>query len=115
MRRSILVLALAGASLLLALPAAAQADLDCDDFDSQAEAQAVYDADPSDPNDLDRDDDGQACEDFDGYSGAGVTTPNRIDTGGGGTADTGSSLPGVALAAAVCVGVAAAALRYRRS
>lgn len=52
-------------SLLLASvaePGLAQQDLDCADFASQAEAQAVFDRDPSDPNRLDADDDGQACE-----------------------------------------------------
>ena len=34
----------------------------CDDFATQADAQAVLDADPSDPNNLDADDDGIACE-----------------------------------------------------
>lgn len=37
-------------------------DLDCSDFGSQAEAQATLDADPSDPNGLDAEGDGQACE-----------------------------------------------------
>lgn len=39
-------------------------DRDCADFDSQAEAQAVLDDDPSDPERLDADDDGEACESF---------------------------------------------------
>jgi Excalibur calcium-binding domain len=34
----------------------------CVDFDSQAEAQAVLRADPTDPNLLDRDGNGVACE-----------------------------------------------------
>lgn len=34
----------------------------CDDFMSQADAQAVLRADPTDPNQLDRDLDGIACE-----------------------------------------------------
>lgn len=34
----------------------------CGDFISQADAQAVLRADPSDPNQLDRDRDGVACE-----------------------------------------------------
>src|SRR3712207_3313027 len=38
------------------------ADLDCSDFDSQEEAQAEFDEDPDDPNGLDADDDGTACE-----------------------------------------------------
>lgn len=37
-------------------------DLDCADFATQAEAQAEFDADPSDPNGLDADADGIACE-----------------------------------------------------
>ena len=41
-----------------------EGDLNCDDFDSQAEAQAEYEADTEDPNNLDADDDGEACEDF---------------------------------------------------
>lgn len=44
-------------------------DRDCPDFSSQAEAQAAFDADPSDPERLDADDDGQACEEFDYGSG----------------------------------------------
>jgi len=45
-----------------ASPAFAQADLDCGDFTYQEEAQAVYKRDPSDPNGLDADNDGIACE-----------------------------------------------------
>lgn len=39
--------------------------LDCVDYDSQADAQAALREDPSDPNVLDEDHDGIACEDFD--------------------------------------------------
>src|SRR5215216_1843207 len=48
-------------------------ELNCKDFSSQAAAQREYDKDPqNDPNNLDADDDGQACDDFDyGASGAG--------------------------------------------
>jgi hypothetical protein len=42
--------------------AAAGGDLDCDDFSSQAEAQAELEADSSDPNQLDDDNDEEACE-----------------------------------------------------
>ena len=45
----------------LAGVAAAQ-DKDCADFQTQAEAQAVYNQNPSDPNELDGDKDGIACE-----------------------------------------------------
>jgi hypothetical protein len=44
------------------------ADLDCGDFNSQADAQDHYDADTSDPDNLDADHDGTACENYD-YNG----------------------------------------------
>ncbi len=44
----------------------------CDDFASQAEAQDFYDDDPSDPQGLDADDDGIACEEGAG-SGSSAT------------------------------------------
>jgi hypothetical protein len=50
---------------------------DCADFDSQAEAQAELDRDPSDPSNLDADDDGQACEEFDYAVGAGSSDNDR--------------------------------------
>ena len=67
MRRIALLLAAAIVLAFTAAPAAfAQAnDQDCTDFASQAEAQAHLEADPSDPDNLDADDDGQACESFD--------------------------------------------------
>ncbi|WP_254545291.1 excalibur calcium-binding domain-containing protein [Halomarina pelagica] len=37
-------------------------DLNCEDFEDHDEAQDTYESDPSDPNNLDRDDDGTACE-----------------------------------------------------
>lgn len=43
-------------------PAPGGADLDCSDFATQEEAQAVLNADPSDPNGLDAEGDGIACE-----------------------------------------------------
>ena len=43
---------------------------DCPDFRSQAEAQAELERDPSDPNNLDADNDGEACETYP-YGGAG--------------------------------------------
>lgn len=42
--------------------AQAQDDLNCDDFNSQADAQAELESNPSDPNSLDADNDGIACE-----------------------------------------------------
>jgi hypothetical protein len=54
-------------------------DLDCIDFATEAEAQAALDADPSDPNNLDADDDGFACEDFGLPSGGGGDGNEDID------------------------------------
>ncbi len=47
-------------------PAYAQDDLNCADFRTQAEAQAELQRDPTDPNNLDADFDGVACEELDG-------------------------------------------------
>lgn len=52
------------ATLTIAPIAVAQDDLDCEDFDIQAEAQATLSFDPSDPNELDADNDNIACEEF---------------------------------------------------
>lgn len=50
--------------MMIYMPSAfAQDTLNCDDFTSQAEAQATLEADSSDPNGLDADNDGLACED----------------------------------------------------
>lgn len=53
-------------------------DLDCDDFATQDQAQAVLEKDPSDPNGLDRDNDGIACESL----SAAATTPPASQTAG---------------------------------
>jgi hypothetical protein len=57
-------------------------DLNCADFATQAEAQAVLDADPSDPNNLDADNDGVACEDLPGGTGDGITVGGGTSAGG---------------------------------
>jgi hypothetical protein len=44
-------------------------ELDCADFATQGEAQDVLDEDPTDPNSLDADSDGEACEELGGASG----------------------------------------------
>ena len=54
---------------------AANGDLDCADFATQEEAQAELESDPDDPNDLDRDGDGVACENLpSGGEGDATTT-----------------------------------------
>jgi hypothetical protein len=74
----LLVLPLLSISALGSRAWAQDAGLNCADFPSQAAAQREYERDRSDPNNLDADNDGQACEDFD-YSSSG--------TGGRGAAD----------------------------
>jgi len=62
-RRLVHTAVIAAVALIVAAPAAlAQADTDCSDYASQAAAQAALRADPSDPNGLDADGDGIACE-----------------------------------------------------
>jgi hypothetical protein len=59
-----------------AIPAQAQADqYDCASFGSQQSAQAELERNPDDPSNLDPDNDGLACEDYDyGVSGASATS-----------------------------------------
>ena len=59
-------------------------DKDCADFASQADAQAALDAEPSDPDNLDADDDGIACEQHFGTPGQQVEVypTGGVDTGG---------------------------------
>ena len=74
----LLVLPLLSISALGSPAWAQDDDLNCDDFSSQAEAQRELEKDRSDPNNLDADDDGQACEDFD-YGGSGAGGGNAAE------------------------------------
>jgi hypothetical protein len=86
-------------------------DLNCPDFPTQAAAQAVFNADPRDPNNLDRDRDGIACEtrpggvmgsgedEMPGDGGSTTGDHDRgsaprggVEAGAGGTAGSGSEL-----------------------
>jgi hypothetical protein len=106
-------LALAASVMTMAPAVAAQGgDLNCSDFPSQSAAQAEYDSDPSDPNGLDRDDDGIACEGA-GGGGLDASAPQGgVGTGAGGTAGLESE------ALFVCGGLAlagaAGVMLYRR-
>lgn len=65
MRRLSLLTLLSMLAMLLFVPAAfAQNEFNCSDFATQEQAQAVYNQDPSDPNRLDADGDGIACEEL---------------------------------------------------
>ncbi|GAA2775177.1 excalibur calcium-binding domain-containing protein [Kitasatospora cinereorecta] len=61
---SIAALAFVASLPLTGISHAQTGDLDCANFATQEEAQAVLNADPSDPNNLDADHDGIACEDL---------------------------------------------------
>ncbi len=45
-------------------PSGADGSFNCSDFDEQGQAQQFFNQDLSDPNGLDADDDGQACEEL---------------------------------------------------
>src|SRR5215207_8793892 len=84
--------------------AAAQTDLNCSSFATQEEAQAALNSNPSDPNNLDGDNDGIACEEL--PSGGNVTTdpgpgtclgPRELmNESAGGPGSTGESFPSFA-------------------
>lgn len=61
-------------AMLVLAPTAMAQDIDCSDEVPQAEEQAILDADPSDPNGLDADGDGIACEE------SGSETPTATPT-----------------------------------
>lgn len=123
--RSAVLVAVTTALLLVvwAPRAAAQNTLNCDDFEFQEDAQAVLDRDPSDPHNLDSDDDGIACESLpsrgDGGGGgdddSGGAPSGGVDTGAGGTAPLRSDgTPWTLVAGVTAAIVAAAGLAVRR-
>ncbi len=70
-------------------PAFAQTDqYDCESFGSQQSAQAELERDLSDPNDLDPDADGIACEEYDYGGGGGGSSPTARASSGATTAAT---------------------------
>ena len=109
---------------------AGAADLDCSDFATQAEAQAALVAAPTDPNGLDADDDGSACETLPGTAGAAAVSEDdtvlgaaQVSTRPAGAVAAGdgsaavpetSALP-YALGGLAFAGAAGAALAARRA
>ena len=109
-----------GSIAFFASPAQASHGLNCDDFSSRAQAQAYFDRHPGDPEGLDRDNDGQACETYpyanrdtsdsdDGTSdgsgtgangGSGSTTPRGGVAAGAGGMAGGASFPALPAAGA---------------
>lgn len=108
-RCTVAIVLTAGMSVPLAGTALAAPDRNCADFASQADAQAAFDAVPGDPERLDGDNDGQACENY-AYAGSGggqvATSPRGGVAAGDGSSSTGDAgalpylLGGLAFAAA---------------
>jgi hypothetical protein len=108
-RCTVAIILTAGMSVPLAGTALAAPDRDCADFASQADAQAAFDAVPGDPERLDGDNDGQACEKY-AYARSGggqvATSPRGGVAAGDGSSSTGDAgalpylLGGLAFAAA---------------
>jgi hypothetical protein len=119
LRRTATVIALTAGMSILMLGTAVAADVNCDDFATQAEAQAVLAADPSDPNGLDRDGDGQACENLPGGSGdeggqVSTTPSGGVAAGDGSSSSDGDALP-YALGGLTLVAAGGAAVGARRA
>lgn len=95
----------------------AEPELDCASFDSQAEAQANLDSNPDDPNNLDADDDGIACEVFDygdtDDGGGDVDQPDDVVPGTGVDKPLPNTGGGPLLLGAVALAAAAALLARR--
>jgi micrococcal nuclease len=68
-------------------------DRDCADFGSQAEAQEVLEDDPSDPNGLDGDYDGVACEELPAGSSASPSASSSASPSASPSAAQGGGLP----------------------
>jgi hypothetical protein len=143
--RTTIAAALAAGFAVVLPGTASAADLNCDDFPNREAAQAVLVADPTDPNDLDGDDnDGLACETHN-YAAAPAAAPapasapdaspapttaapatggqvstrpvGAVAAGDGSSSDEGSALPFVlgGVAFAAAGGAAVAARRTART
>ena len=116
-RKSLAVLTLAiGVSVPMAGTALA-VERDCADFASQADAQAALVADPTDPELLDANHNGIACEDFDYAAGGQVATPpaGGVATGDGSTLDAEAGVLPFVVGGLGLVAAGGAAVAARRS
>lgn len=93
----LIVLSIAGlilAGLASSAALAQTADRDCRDFASQSEAQAALRSDPTDPDGLDDDKDGVACDEFDygpavgSLRGSSATSGSATSSGSSGSVRT---------------------------
>jgi hypothetical protein len=68
--------------------------LDCSDFASQLQAQEALNDDPSDPNGLDADGDGIACESSTGGGGDGGSAPEQASSASASASSSASASAG---------------------
>ncbi|MCT2589873.1 hypothetical protein LHJ74_08090 [Streptomyces sp. N2-109] len=108
--------------LSLSTVATAQGDKDCKDHASQKEAQRTFDADTSDPQNIDTDDDQKACETWPPGPGdpsnagdGGEAPEGSVDAGAGGASQdpANATLP-LAIAAGASLAAAGGVLVVRR-
>ena len=123
LRTSVAVAVVVAAASVPLTGTALAADVDCADFPTQAQAQAVLVADPTDPNGLDGNGNGTACEDhaFPGVPAAASVPAPQVDTlpavsiaAGDGSADDADPLP-YALGGLALAGAAGSAVAARRT
>jgi hypothetical protein len=127
--RAVAVAVLTAAVSMPLTGTASAVDLDCADFPNQAAAQVVLDGDPADPNGLDSNANGVACESY-GYTAVAAPTAGQVavrpeggvaagdgSSAGRTTSEEGSPLPYVVggLAFAAAGGAAVAARRAARA
>ena len=73
-------------------PAAAQSNQrDCSSFGSQQSAQAALERDPSDPNGLDSDGNGRACDDYDANTSSTTTQSSPLPSSASPSSSSSSS------------------------
>ncbi|MEC3977951.1 excalibur calcium-binding domain-containing protein [Amycolatopsis sp. H20-H5] len=109
--------ALAGPAPMVFAQVSAATDLNCSDFQYQEQAQAVLDSNPADPNHLDADKDGYACESRFGEpkkSGQVKVKPVGGVATGGGEPDSGNGVLLVAGASTAALASAGLVLLLRR-
>lgn len=118
--RVVIVLVAGFVAALVFTPAvSAQNRYNCPDFSYQEDAQVVYNQNPADPNRLDRDKDGIACEQLPRRGGGGVVTIDDVASGAStapqaGLPPTGASDTAVGLVLTAGVALIGAGVAVRR-
>jgi LPXTG-motif cell wall-anchored protein len=112
-KRWFLLSLVVGALGLAVAPVASAQDVDCDSV-GQSEAQQIYNDDPSDPNNLDQNNNGIACEASETSQTTTDTTTTETDTTTTTFANTGFEAWPIAVAGVVCLAGGLLLLMRRR-